>query len=186
MGHVMGKVLFYLLFLVFGPLLFWLEGDQLKTDYSLRSETIVNANIPTTFRYCRSKVFIWHSCSFDYIVAGENQEFNYQFFALGAPDTVFIQKGVESGRLTTTVGQDYFWHRAVTILIGFAVSGFTLLAMVAPLLFRREEEDDDFGNSIPSNWKQAQQQPHTLNPQTRNGFGQAKPQGFGRRNSSGS
>ena len=186
----MGKFFFYLILFAIGPLLLRADGAQLKTDYSLRSETIVEAYIATDSRRCSSKFGIFHHCNFAYSADGERQDFDYNFFAFGAPDIVRIQKGANSGQLTTTVGQDYFWHRAVTVGLGLLLSGFMVLALLSPIFLGRDE-DEDFGSTIPRDWHggspnvgRAGHGPAPASPQAyapRTGFGQAKPQGFGRR-----
>lgn len=120
-----------------------------------------------------------------YRLDGESEEFDYTFLALRSPDTVVIQKGQQSGHLTTTVGQDFFWNRVVTVAIGFLISGFTFYAMISPLLFGRDDEDDDFGNPIPAQWRQSDpsRQADGYEPYASraHNFGQQSPQGFGRR-----
>ena len=116
-----------------GPLMFWIDGD-LASDFGMRGQTLVPANIATSDRRCKSTFFILNQCSFKYELAGEKHSKNYVIFSLGAPDTVRLLKSTETGELTSTVGQEYFWNRIIAILFFNGISLFVAIAFFASLL----------------------------------------------------
>ncbi|MCP5080277.1 MAG: hypothetical protein GY948_01115 [Alphaproteobacteria bacterium] len=115
-----------------GPLMFWLDGD-LASDYGMRGQTLVPANIATSDRRCKSTFFILNQCSFKYQLDGEKHSKNYVIFSLGAPDTVRLLKSTETGELTSTVGQEYFWNRIIAILFFNGISLFVAIAVFASM-----------------------------------------------------
>lgn len=129
----MYKLLMYVCFILFGPVILFYEGASIKSDFSLRSEPLVPALIQTTDRECGSTFFIFHQCSMKYEVNGVEQKTNYKMFAFGAPKTVILLKGAESGTVTSTVGQDYLWNRVFTVIFGLLMSSFVAIAALSSL-----------------------------------------------------
>ena len=176
----MGRIFFHFIILALGPLMIYFDGAQLKTDYLVRSDDIIETYIPTTDRECRSTFMIFHQCGFTYYWEGEEKSMDYMFFAFGAPDTVRLQIGSQSGELTSTVGQEYFWNRAITMLFGLLLSGFMLLSMfsaIGNLRSRPEEDLPDYARNHPG---YPQHEPDSYNP-VQSGFGRRGTDGFGKR-----
>lgn len=105
----------FLFVLMLGPGLFLMDGAILK-DLRLKSETLSPANIPTTDRKCRSKLYLFQGCSYDYVINREDHDQSYFFVSLGPPETLVLLRGDKSGELTSDVGQDYLWNRILTVL----------------------------------------------------------------------
>ena len=127
----MKKIIITFLFLAIGPYLAWSNADEIARDFSMRGETLLYANIPTTDRECRSTLFLFHQCGFKYEDQGVSKRSDMQFFAFGAPDLVFLQRGAQSGGLTSTVAQEYFWNRIFTIVFTMFLSLMTLRAIIS-------------------------------------------------------
>ncbi|MCK7611583.1 hypothetical protein [Roseibium sediminicola] len=110
------KLIFSFLFLlVIGPALFFLDGAIIK-DLRLKFDTLAPAYIATTDRECRSKLFLFHHCSYDYVYENEDLDQSYFFVSFGAPKTLTLLKSNGTGELTSDVGQDYLWNRILMIL----------------------------------------------------------------------
>ncbi|WP_346911942.1 hypothetical protein [uncultured Roseibium sp.] len=110
----MKKLILSIILIALGPALFFLDGTIIQ-DFNLRSEQLRPALVPTTDRKCRSKVYLFHQCSFKYEVNGQKIRQDYDFFALGAPKTIMLLKSSESGAITSDVGMAYLWNRVLTI-----------------------------------------------------------------------
>ncbi|WP_346896313.1 hypothetical protein [uncultured Roseibium sp.] len=119
----MKKLLFSIILIALGPGLFFFDGAIVQ-DFNLRSEQLRPALIPTTDRKCRSKVYLFHQCSFKYEINGQKIRQDYDFFALGAPKTLMLLKSSGSGVITSDVGMDYLWNRVLTI------SALSLLGLI--------------------------------------------------------
>ncbi|WP_299470690.1 hypothetical protein [uncultured Roseibium sp.] len=130
------KLLLGLIFIfAVGPGLFLMDGSIIK-DFKLRSETLSYANIPTSERRCRTRVLVFQSCNYKYVHEQQEHKQSYIFFALGAPETVVLLRGNASGELTSSVGQDYFWNRILTI---FLCMGIVVWAIAQGMLQRRAQ-----------------------------------------------
>ena len=129
----MKAILIAIFLMGLGPMMFWLDGD-LGSDYGLRSHTLVPANIATSDRRCRSTFFLLNQCSFKYQLDGERHSKNYVIFSFGAPDTVRLLKSAETGELTSTVGQEYFWNRIIAVLFFNGISLFVAIAVFASIV----------------------------------------------------
>ena len=129
----MKSILIAIFLMVLGPAMFWLDSD-LASDFGMRGQTLVPANIATSDRRCRSTFFILNQCSFKYEHNGEQHGKNYVIFSLGAPETVSLLQSTETGELTSTVGQEYFWNRIVALLFFNGISLFVAIASFASLL----------------------------------------------------
>jgi len=150
----------------------YLDGAALKTDFSMKSETLIQAPIPTSNRKCTSSAFLFHQCGFKYEFNGVEESMDYMMLAFGAPKTVHLMMGVESGRLTSTVGQDYIWHRLITMIICLFLSGFAALAGVSA--FKQMGREQSVGASAVH---QGRTQAYVPN----GGVADPTPQGFGQR-----
>ena len=117
----MRLILGIILFCWFGPYLLLNDG-AIRKDFSLRSESLTLALIPTTDRKCSSTMMLFHQCSYKYEHNGETQTQNYNMFAFGAPKKLLLMKGVDSGLLTSTTGQEYLWNRLLTVIFAMFVS----------------------------------------------------------------
>lgn len=117
----MRLILGIILFCWFGPYLLLNDG-AIRKDFSLRSESLTLALIPTTDRKCSSTMMLFHQCSYKYEHNGETQTQNYNMFAFGAPKKLLLMKGVDSGLLTSTTGQEYLWNRLLTVTFAMFVS----------------------------------------------------------------
>ncbi|MEQ8781933.1 MAG: hypothetical protein RIE06_19910 [Roseibium album] len=122
----MKLILSFLFVLMLGPGLFFMDGAILK-DIKLKSETLSPANVPTSDRKCRSKLYLFQSCSFDYTDNQKDLDQSYFFMSFGPPETLVLLRGTKSGVLTSDVGQDYLWNRILTILL---FPGLALWALV--------------------------------------------------------
>ncbi len=111
----MRAILGLILLVMIGPGLFFWDGSIIK-DINLKFEQLVPAHVSTTDRECRSKVFLFHICSYKYVENNEDKSQTYIFFAFGAPKTITLIKGNTSGTLTSDVGQNYLFNRIATIL----------------------------------------------------------------------
>ena len=120
-------------FVLIGPWAAFSDGAILS-DFSLRNEPQELALINTSDRKCSSTVKLFHQCGFKYEFNGETVKQNYAMFAFGAPKTVLLLRGTETGRITSTVGQEYFWNRVFTITFLLFISAFTLLILLRMFL----------------------------------------------------
>lgn len=128
----MRGLIFVILLIAFGPILVLSDG-AISKDFSLRSEKLEIANVQTTKRTCRSTIRLFHQCSYDYELNGEELSQDYKMFAFGAPKTVVLLSGTQTGQITSTVGQEYFWNRVLTMAFGLILSGLTLLLVIASM-----------------------------------------------------
>jgi len=129
----MRAILGVLLLCWFGPYLLLNDG-AIRKDFSIRAETTSLALIPITDRKCTSTWGIFHQCSYKYELNGAPQEQNYNMFAFGSPKTIVLLQAQESGRLTSTTGQEYLWNRLFTVIFGMLLSLFTLVAALRKTL----------------------------------------------------
>jgi hypothetical protein len=131
--EVIVKKLFLIVVLIAcAPLFYVMDGAIIK-DLRLKSETLAPAYIMTTDRRCKSKAFLFHSCSYKYQTDHEGKKQSYFFLSFGAPETLMLIRGNSSGGITSDVGQDYLVNRIVTLLI------FPLLALFVLLKGNRVE-----------------------------------------------
>ncbi|MDN3719190.1 hypothetical protein QW131_08085 [Roseibium salinum] len=77
--------------LLSAPFFYVLDGSIAK-DLGLRSQTLSPALIATSDRKCKSWVFLFHHCSYDYEIGPEKHNQDYIFVALGAPDSIMLLK----------------------------------------------------------------------------------------------
>ncbi|WP_269582268.1 hypothetical protein [Roseibium sp. Sym1] len=106
----------FIVLLAIGPAFFFLDGAILK-DFRLRFDSLAPAYVATTDRECRSRLFLFHHCSYDYVYNHDDQSQTYFFVSLGAPDTLSLLRSNTTGELTSDVGQDYLWNRILTVLL---------------------------------------------------------------------
>ena len=145
----MQKIIFYLSLLLIGPITLISDGAILK-DLSLRSETLAPAFVNVQNPECSSILFLVHLCSYEYDLDGVTQEQDYNLIAFGAPQQVQLLRSFESGRMTSTTGQEYIWNRIFTLVIAMLISGFTALTMVAAFLSMGKDEEPSFAASRPN------------------------------------
>lgn len=164
------KLMFsFLVLLVIGPALFFLDGAIVK-DLRLKFDTLAPAYIGTTDRECRSKLFLFHHCSYDYVYENEDRDQTYFFVSFGAPKTLTLLKSNSTGELTSDVGQDYLWNRILMILFMPALLVWILVKYLGARRALTAPEQ-----SAPR--QQPQPQPRQSAP---TGLGQARKE-FGRR-----
>jgi len=110
------RLIFSFIFLLaIGPALFFLDGAIIK-DIRLRFDSLAPAYVSTTDRECRSRLFLFHHCSYDYVYNHDDQSQAYFFASFGAPETLSLLRSNITGELTSDVGQDYLWNRVLTVL----------------------------------------------------------------------
>ncbi|MEM7429628.1 MAG: hypothetical protein AAF441_26445 [Pseudomonadota bacterium] len=125
----MRGILFIIALLAIGPLSIWMN-DDLVSDYELRGHTLVPAGISTTDRKCTGMPFLIYHCRFKFSAGGESQSKNYLLFAFGSPKTVYLMKSQQTGALTSSAGQEYFWNRVVAIVLSSAISILSALVLL--------------------------------------------------------
>ncbi len=121
-----------LLFCWFGPYLLFNDG-AIRKDFSIRAETTNVALIPTTDRKCNSFWGLFHQCSYNYELDGTAHSQNYNMFAFGSPKTIILLQAEESGRVTSSTGQEYLWNRLFTVIFGMLLSLATLVGVFVKL-----------------------------------------------------
>lgn len=141
----MKLILSFLFFMMLGPGLFFLDGSIVK-DLSLKSETLSPANIATRDRKCRSKVFVFQSCSYEYTHNGQELDQSYFFVSFGPPETLTLLRSNKSGALTSDVGQDYLWNRILLVLF---FPGLALWGLVKYLSNARQHSPRPARQSAP-------------------------------------
>lgn len=143
----MKKIVFLILFIGIGPFMVW-ENANILSEFKLRNENLSVANIPTADRKCSSTAFLFHQCSFNYVIEGEKIYKNYRFLAFGSPDTVRLLVSDKTGTITSTVAQSYFWNRIFTVIVTMLISIFTLLAILPSRRRVNESPRLDLENKI--------------------------------------
>ncbi len=120
----MRALLFLVIMVLAGPFFFFIDGAIIK-DFRLKSDTLAPAFIQTTDRTCKSRLFVFHDCSYRYKFDHKDQKQDYFFFSFSPPETVMLLRGNNTGEITSDVGQDYLFNRIATIF------AFPLLAIFA-------------------------------------------------------
>ncbi|MFC6656278.1 hypothetical protein ACFQEX_12570 [Roseibium salinum] len=115
--------------LLSAPFFYVLDGSIAK-DLGLRSQTLSPALIATSDRKCKSWVFLFHHCSYDYEIGPEKHNQDYIFVALGAPDSIMLLKNAATGAITSDVGQDHLFNRIATLVIFPLIGVFLLVKML--------------------------------------------------------
>lgn len=128
-GSVMRAVLFYVVLMLMGPYAVYSDG-AIRQDFSLKAETLVPAFMETSDRKCTSTLGVFHQCSFNFLLNDAEQSQNYNMFAFGSPDTIVLLRGIETGRLTSTTGQEYLWNRVITMAVLLCMSFLTLIGIL--------------------------------------------------------
>ncbi|AVX03153.1 hypothetical protein MXMO3_00609 [Maritalea myrionectae] len=175
----MRSIFILIALLAFGPLSIWLDSD-LVSDFRLRSEKLVYADVPTSQRKCTGTPVLLYSCGFKFEIAGETYRKRYVLVALGAPKTVHLLKGEQSGVITSTVGQDYIWNRIIAVLLACAVSLTTAIRLFR--VFARPKANLRFAPETPSDRSHSTATGQRAQHRTGNaGFGPRSNGTFGRR-----
>ncbi|WP_298816358.1 hypothetical protein [uncultured Roseibium sp.] len=120
----------FLALMLAGPFFFFTDGSIVK-DLKLKTETLSPAYIPTENRRCRSSMFIFHHCSYNYVFQQEELDQQYFFLSFGAPETVTLMRGDSTGGITSDVGQDYLFNRIATAV---ALPLFALIVLIRSLV----------------------------------------------------
>lgn len=125
----MRALVFFLALVLAGPFFFFTDGSIVK-DLKLKAETLSPAYIPTENRRCRSNLFIFHHCSYDYVFQQKELDQDYFFLSFGAPETVELMRGNSTGGITSDVGQNYLFNRIATAV---ALPIFALIILIRSL-----------------------------------------------------
>ncbi len=128
----MRAIFFILAMLAIGPLSIWLN-DDLVSDFQLRNQTLTDAGIVTSDRRCTGLPVLFYRCGFKFELGGEIHTKNYLLFAFGSPTTINLLKNQETGVLTSSTGQEYFWNRVIVIFMFCAISFLTALSVLTAM-----------------------------------------------------
>lgn len=121
----------------------------------MRGEPLAPVALETSSRKCKSTVFLFHNCSYRYIVDDASKSQNYFFVSFGAPDHLVMLKSTRSGTITSNVGQEYLINRIVTLFLFPIIGLFAMAGKIgAPAPSRppqaRELPDVGAGQQVPA------------------------------------